>query len=65
MQSEMAAKVFQALALEILLQQADRGPLSRNVGPGEQIGIIRVTVASRWHKGDGIDDRMLIDVVEI
>ena len=61
----MTAKFLQAPALKILLYQAKGGPSSRNVGPGEQIGIIRVTVASRWHKGDGIDDRMLIDVVEI
>jgi hypothetical protein len=59
----MTAKFLQAPALKILFYQG--GPSSRNVGPGEQIGIIRVTVASRWHKGDGIDDRMLIDVVEI
>ena len=61
----MIGKFLQAPALEILFYHAKGGPSSRNVGPGEQIGIIRVTVASRWHKGDGIDDRMLIDVVDI
>ena len=65
MHSEMAAKLFQALTLEILLQQANGGPSSRNIGPGEQIGTIRVAVLSRWHTGDGIDDRMLINVVDI
>ena len=65
MQTEMTAKFLQAPALEILFYQAKGGPLSRNVGPGERIGIIRLTVASRWHKGDGISDRMLINVVDI
>ena len=62
---EMIAKFLQALALKILFNHAKGGPSSQNVGPGERIGIIRVAVASRWHKGDGIDDRMLIDVVDI
>ena len=65
MQTEMASKFLQAHALEILFYHAKGGPLSRNEGPGEQIGIIRVTIAPRWHKGDGINDRMLIDVVDI
>jgi hypothetical protein len=38
--------------------------LSWNVFPGEQIGKMKVTVALRWHKGDGIDG-MLIDVVAV
>ncbi len=62
---EMTVKFLQAPALEILFYQAKGGPSSRNVGPGEHIGIVRVTVASRWHKGEGIYDRMLIDVVDI
>ena len=61
----MIAKFLQALALKILFYHAKGGPLSRNKGPGEQIGIIRVTMASGWHKGDDIDDRMLIDVMDI
>ena len=65
MQTEMAAKFLQAPVLEILFYQAKGGPSSQNVGPGERIGIIRVTVASGWHKGDDIDDRMLIDVMDI
>ncbi len=51
MQLEMVAKLFQALALEILLQQANRVPSSRNVGPRKQIGL-RMTVALGWHKGE-------------
>ncbi len=33
--------------------------------PGEQIGKLKVTVASRWHKEDGIGDGTLIDVVAV
>jgi hypothetical protein len=47
----MAAKLFQALALEILLQQANRGPSSRNIGPGKRIGL-RIMDVSGWHKGE-------------
>ena len=65
METEMIAKFLQALALEILFYHARGGPSSRNVFPGEQIETMRVTVASRWHKRDGIDDGMLIDVVYI
>ena len=61
----MIAKILQALALEILLSHAKGGPSSQNVFPGEQIGIIKVTVASKWHKRGGIDDGLLIDVVYI
>ncbi len=61
----MIAKFLQALALEILFYHPKGGPLSRNIFPGEKIGIMRVTVASRWHKGDGVGDGMLIDVVYI
>ncbi len=65
METEIIAKFLQALALEILFYHAKGGPSSRNIGPGEQIGTIRVAVLSRWHTGDGIDDRMLINVVDI
>ena len=61
----MIAKFLQALALEILFYHAKGGPSSQNVFPGEQIEIMRVTVALRWHKRDGIDDGMLINVVDI
>jgi hypothetical protein len=50
MEVEMVAKFLQALALKILFYRARGGPLSWNVFPGEQIGAMRVTVASRWHK---------------
>ena len=65
METEIIAKFLQALALEILFYHAKGGPSSRNIGPGEQIRTIRVVVLSRWHTGDGIDDRMLINVVDI
>ena len=65
MKPEMIAKFLQALALEILLSCAKGGLSSRNVFPGEQIGIMKVTVVSRWHKRGGIDDRLLVDVVYI
>ena len=47
---EMIAKFLQVLALEFLFYHMKGGPSSRNVFPGEQIGAMRVTVASRWHK---------------
>ena len=50
MEMEMIAKFLQVLALEFLFYHMKGGPLSRNVFPGEQIGAMRVTVASRWHK---------------
>ena len=65
METEIIAKFLQALALEILFYHAKGGPSSRKVFPGEQIGIMRVMVALKWHKGDGINDGMLIDVVYI
>ena len=47
---EMIAKFLQALALKILFYHAKGGPSSQNVFPGEQIGTMRATVVSRWHK---------------
>ncbi len=60
----MVAKLFQALALEILLQQANGGPSTRNIGPGKRSGL-RMMDAMGGIKESDINDKVLIDVVDI
>ena len=51
MEAETVAKFLQAPALEVLFYRAKWGQSSWNVFPGEQIGKMKVTMASRRHKG--------------